>query len=501
MNARSLLAAGVLLCAVPHAYGQEATDKNAVTRAQIIAEMIQNGELAATRKSKVPIREPFQTTFGPNGNDSVIAYLIALNPDRAGYRALLDAMETHSDKQVGASPAGSGSTSLSSKGLVPEILGAAVESGALTEDVKGTVLTFRATPAGIVKALQGQDILDMYADYSSNPGLRLVSRFSAAASFDASHGSTTTTTFTGDARQLTNWSVRYIVINGRDPASKQYAQLWADLLNNKPYHDVVRAVDLALENWSEFKDWEKELTSQVKDTVDVPWAADGNTAAAAQRFRDVLLSMMPKLVQLKNPPDAVLKALDKYVVELTGVEKSVGSVYDTVNKGLLVTFDFSTARDASLPDLYTATGVIETGLGASRKTDLTVNIDASIYKNTPANAAQAFKSFNISAQLEHPLGSSFVLPSATAALSARYSYLPKDTVAASAGTTGTAASGSIFYVQGKVTMPVKGSGVKIPLSVTASNRTELINEANVRGSVGLTFDLDTFMTALGVKSK
>jgi hypothetical protein len=43
---------------------------------------------------------------------------------------------------------------------------------------------------------------------------------------------------------------------------------------------------------------------------------------------------------------------------------------------------------------------------------------------------------------------------------------------------------------------VKGSGVKVPLSVTASNRTELIKEkANLSAAIGLTFDLDTFLTA------
>jgi hypothetical protein len=43
-------------------------------------------------------------------------------------------------------------------------------------------------------------------------------------------------------------------------------------------------------------------------------------------------------------------------------------------------------------------------------------------------------------------------------------------------------------------MPVKDSGIKVPISITASNRTELIKEKDVRGSVGLTLDLDTLMS-------
>src|SRR5262245_16477152 len=99
MRARAPVAAALLLCAAPLAYGQGSTDKNVATRAQIIDEMVANGVLAT--KSPIPIQKPFQTTFGTGGNESIAAYLIAAHADRAGYRALLDAMEARTDKQVG----------------------------------------------------------------------------------------------------------------------------------------------------------------------------------------------------------------------------------------------------------------------------------------------------------------------------------------------------------------------------------------------------------------
>lgn len=34
------------------------------------------------------------------------------------------------------------------------------------------------------------------------------------------------------------------------------------------------------------------------------------------------------------------------------------------------------------------------------------------------------------------------------------------------------------------------SGVRIPLSFTTSNRTELIKETEILGNIGITFDLD-----------
>ena len=41
-----------------------------------------------------------------------------------------------------------------------------------------------------------------------------------------------------------------------------------------------------------------------------------------------------------------------------------------------------------------------------------------------------------------------------------------------------------------MTVSVKGSGLKIPLSLSYSNRTELLKEKDVRGHIGVTFDMD-----------
>ena len=59
-----------------------------------------------------------------------------------------------------------------------------------------------------------------------------------------------------------------------------------------------------------------------------------------------------------------------------------------------------------------------------------------------------------------------------------------------------APQGHIGFLQAKLTIPIKESGIKVPLSITASNRTELIKEKDVRGSVGITLDLDTFLSVL-----
>jgi hypothetical protein len=50
--------------------------------------------------------------------------------------------------------------------------------------------------------------------------------------------------------------------------------------------------------------------------------------------------------------------------------------------------------------------------------------------------------------------------------------------------------GGIGIMQAKVDIPVGKSGVTFPLSISWSNRTELIKEKAVRGQFGISFNLD-----------
>jgi len=112
----------------------------------------------------------------------------------AVYSSLIE--ENRLDKQIGASAAGAGSTSLVSLGSVPALIGVAVESGALYQSVSGSVVTFRMNPAGLARALAKTSYL-----LSRPPGNaaileRGLSRLSVSASFDFEQGSSPGT-FTG----------------------------------------------------------------------------------------------------------------------------------------------------------------------------------------------------------------------------------------------------------------------------------------------------------------
>ena len=460
----------------------------AATRAQIVGEFVE----AAVRAAGIAtIQEPFASQVA-GFQGKTVSYLLTLHLEKASYKGLLETMESRVDKQVGSSASSAGSTSLATKGAVPAILGAAVEQGAFERSVTGTTLTFRAKPAGVIKFLQSKGVLDVYGDYRTSSGARFASRFSGAAYFDTSRGSSPGT-FTAGADQFSGWSVRCEVVNLRDAALGQYASRWRDLLDKPDYAEKARKLHEALSSWAPFLEWQARTTADVRDKVETPFAKDHDKAAAAKRFQAVLEADLALLEKLPALPGEVESALDAYVAQLTTLEKGIGDIYAFANKGALFTVEFTTTRDPKLPDLYTATGVLEAALGAARKTDLTVNGEASFYESLPQGASHKLKNVAFSAEIAHPVASFLGLRGSTVSVAARYSYLPNDTVAAASGAA--APQGSIGVVQAKLTVPVKGSGVKMPFSVTFANRTEVIKESVVRANFGVTFDLDTLLAA------
>ena len=76
--------------------------------------------------------------------------------------------------------------------------------------------------------------------------------------------------------------------------------------------------------------------------------------------------------------------------------------------------------------------------------------------------------------------------------SGQYQRLPSDIIGPDgklmANTKGDTAVG-----QFKLTIPINGTGIKIPISLTFANRSELIKESTVRGNFGFTFDLNRLL--------
>jgi hypothetical protein len=137
---------------------------------------------------------------------------------------------------------------------------------------------------------------------------------------------------------------------------------------------------------------------------------------------------------------------------------------------------------------------------------LTFNAALTWYNSLPAATSTGrLRDVQAAGQLDRRLGVIPNLGNAVLTLAGYYQWMKEDAlitigpgnVAPGSGIIlpGTAATllgtkGNIGVVQGRLTLPVSNT-IKIPLSVTWSNRKELINESETRGQVGITFDLDS----------
>ncbi len=168
----------------------------------------------AQKQKKAPIL-PANVSLGLNPELYLLSIAFSRPSAPAVARELAKVVETaRVDKQLGSGSSASGSTSVTEKGAVPEILAFAVENGALTKSQSGTTISFKGNPVGIVNSLIANSL----------PPTGPLSRLAFGLEFDASRGSdeSQAPVFEGDPQQLSAFSVKYEILNHRDPDSPQF---------------------------------------------------------------------------------------------------------------------------------------------------------------------------------------------------------------------------------------------------------------------------------------
>jgi hypothetical protein len=416
-----------------------------------------------------------------------------------------DVDEVRVDKQVGSGSSSSGSTSLTSKGSVPAILGFAVENGALESSTSGTTITFRGRPVQIVQALQDIGFTDSYKVIENNQGLGFLNRFSFAVSFDTSR-SNQTSTFTGNANQLSEYSFHVDLINHRDPRDKRYDPKWNELqtgVAQEMANNLFKVTDeiLMSDNYQAvFSPWLDATVDQIADAILQNGKVKDNDAL--NKVLDEQLGSIP----LPTSPTSLttISAFAQSTDKMLAARKDILSFVGTA---AIFTFDYTGHRSSpavapqpSLPDTSNFKLIAE--FAPIPGGSFTSNGSVTIFNSRPQTvAANRVRDAQFSSQLDIPVAKSIPkIGNVVLSFSGKFEYIPDDVLTPAASNTifepGLALRGNIGLGQAKVTIPVKGSSVKIPLSLTVSNRTELIKENDVRGNIGLTFDLDSIIGRL-----
>ena len=145
------------------------------------------------------------------------------------------------------------------------------------------------------------------------------------------------------------------------------------------------------------------------------------------------------------------------------------------------------------PSLHTTRAIYAQGLGRTNL-DFTANVSASWFSEVRPGMSGRFRDFKAGFEGTFRLRdiANFGAPSLTVA--ALYMYLHQEPLGLGLVAFNDAEinkPGHIGVFQSKLEFPTANNAMRIPLSFTYSNRTELINESDVRGQIGISFNLDS----------
>lgn len=401
------------------------------------------------------------------------------------------------DKQVGASAGNSGSTSLVSKGSVPALIGVAVESGALYQSVSGDIVTFRMNPAGFARALTKRSYLLAGAPADESALEKIISRMAGSASFDFQQGPSPGT-FTGERSQLKEVAVRFNLINRRDPRHPSHKDVIARVSDDmKSLVGTVQDIFDKLRDQPEYENW--RITS-AKKLQNVDFKDDPALLKALFEIGDSF-----KRIYTSNPD---LRRLGKNMVEdVSSYRKTRNDVFETIAGGSTLSFEYAFNRmevpeeallslnmmHSALPDLSTARLILSSPIG--KVGEVTTNASITIFNSTLPQMKGNLRDMQIAGSMDFRLPElqSVGQPVITFAFLGAFLHQQPFGVRVKLKDFETK-DGFIGVLQAKLTLPAGRSGARIPMSFTLANRSEFNTETELRGSIGLTFNLDTLFS-------
>jgi hypothetical protein len=412
---------------------------------------------------------------------------------------LLEAEEARTDKQVDGGPSNSGSTSLVVKGGAPSVLGFAVANGALDQSRSGTTYTFRGNPIGVIKLLNNKTFDESYLEDEKDPFTRFLKKSSFSFSFDANRGKTPGV-LTANAQQLSAYSVRYEFVNERDPRNKKHEKALAEFLasaGDNLAHTVFDTytsliVDVFDDDGKPLngKDGKRLKGNAFKDPALEAWFEETRKLVAAAAAGDVeatFKSQLDKFPTADKLTSETRDTVNRFAQNFSGYLEAKKKLLSEIAKGSIITFEYTNNREVNAPDLSNFRFIAEKGfLGG--EADLTANASLTIFNSRPAAGTKRIRDFQFAGQLDAPFKVGD-LGDFLFSFAGKYQRSLENATALD-GTVVPNTKGDIAVGQFKLTIPLRGTGIRLPISVTFANRTELIREKEIKGSFGFTFDLD-----------
>jgi len=439
-------------------------------------------------------------------SNAFLQYLEASN-----YKGLIDAVDAARLNKFAAAAGGStGSTALLSKVAVPAVLGLGVEHGSILQQTNGTSTTLRGNLLGLSRWGLGSQQFQYcpeVAQAACSKSEQFLRRFSVATTFEdvrkrdetvtvaTAGGPAVADLFTQDFR-MSSWGLRFDLTRNNldDPRYiKKWREQIAKLRGDQNADQLTIAVSNAFNNASaEYRQWRLDTLTAINNALD---AREIKTIMARQ------LDAVIPILERANPNQA----------EALRTLRRAYSNYFMVRDELLreaqvhkMSLEYVNSHPQNQPN-RSSVRFIYSHQPSNAPSVITLNVALTMYNELQTGAEHRLRDVQVAAQLDRSLGDIGSFGRASLALAGYYQWM-KDDALISIGPGNIApgsgivlpqpavkllgTKGSIGVFQGKLSLPL-GQTMKVPLSVTWANRTELINEKEVRGQIGVTLDMDS----------
>jgi hypothetical protein len=426
------------------------------------------------------------------------------------------------EKQAGSSVSGAGSTNVVSKNFASEVFSAANEYGALTSSTSGQTTTLSGSidrlfvpfAGGLSGLVSECAVAIVNSSCVSSTLLNALGRVNYSASLDLSQPSTITGTATGQAsggtQQVTGTQ------GGSNFSLSQFTAkvlLWGAKPSASDLQSAASGKGLSSDTVNSLRQLRGFLQPQFSawqdDTADVLLGA---SAAEIQGLMQQRIKLLVGLLAGSNDPATVIEAALGYASSIAKDAEMERQIYDkAIWAKPIVSFEYDYNTPANQPTNSTFRVIYGQSLKSWK---ITANGAVSIYDSQPSSSipgASKLRDTQFGAEGDYTIPTIGMLNSSTLGLAyyfqdqtspailnvtpsspltgISFTGLPSSTTQVFTQT------GYIHLGQVKLTLGSSNSGFSLPISVTASNRTELIvnNKISVRPQIGISYSFDSLL--------
>jgi len=443
---------------------------------------------------------------------TILAIAGGLKPDLVEQKFdLVNAQQetARTDKQLGASARAQGSTTLAEKPGIQDLLGLAIEEGAIQKEVNGTTLTLSTSPYALT-AIRNGDTASNYLKHGDDLG-----RVGISATFNIANQEDVLSNAT--RKQLAEWAVRIRLSGDHSPRSKGFQKFWDNEVKKKLEQEAIAITAAAA---STFQDVAAEkrreevgdlLSAQIKTLFDQQKEQlTSNPRQVILAVRDQILSTCKTEISDNIDSfhlDAVTKhrimsvtmpaLLDAHVQATQGL-KELNERIQALQALGTATFEYANVRDTTSGTYSNLKFLYQKGSSDTMK--IVFNAGASFYSNPNHDLnQQTTRDFATALSWEGLAGRSPLALDAndqsqvTFSFSGRYQRLLENRHVAGK-------KADIASAQGKLELPIL-TGASLALSITYANADELASKDHVRFNFGINYDTGKLYQLLQLNKK